>query len=63
MIYLLMEKFILKELIMTDIEKQMLSYIKNYINIQEILLKKDIGRSMKDMHINADGLYKCFCLD
>ena len=56
MIYLLMEKFILKELIMTDIEEQMLSYIKNYINIQKLLLKKDIGRSMKDMHINADGL-------
>ena len=63
MIYLLMEKFILKELIMTDIEEQMLSYIKNYINIQKLLLKKDIGRSMKDMHINADGLYKCFWLD
>ena len=36
---------------------------KMILIFKKFLLKKDMGRSMKDMHINGDGLYKCFCLD
>ena len=57
------KKYQLEGLPRTDSEGQLLNYLKMISMFKNLLLKKNMGRSMKDMHINANGLNKCLCLD